>query len=288
MPVTCDADVVQKKLQMIKSDFNKFMANEKKKEKFNMKLFEHSNDYHKDRIELIELLIKVDSYEPMINSLKERKIEGNLETALELVRATQREISHFNILRQNTRTTYNELYKKFALNHTHFLKLSQIAHIEDKLYSHAFNQQQREKEDRASKQHQNFLKLLDNLPDDLLKVIQSYFTYETRAALLVHTYNPIRMFCALNKSGLQKTLTYINKKYAPVSKQHSPAWKKSPELHTKMIRCYRRFYNREKTKYILSTSDLKLYLRAIFFMFHRYQQHQWCFDLYRAIIICKK
>ena len=288
IPVTSDVDVAQKKLQMTKTEFNKFMANEKKKEKFNMKLFEYSKDYYKDRLELIDLQQEIDSYEPRINSLKERKIEGNFSTVCILVSEMRNQITHLNVLRQNIQTNYNELHKKFMLKNNKFRCDAQIATIEHTLYLWGFDDQKRVKEERASKQHQTFLKLLGNLPDELLRLVQSYFTHETRSALLVHTYNPVKMFCALDKSGLLKTVGYINKKYAPVNKQFSPAWKVSQNLHSKLTRLYFNFYDREKGKYILSTCHLKIYLQTIFSLFHKYHQHQWCFDLYRAIIVCKK
>jgi hypothetical protein len=289
MPLTCEAELLKKKMQMSKSEFKKFMTLEKKKEKFNMTLFEYSKEHEKNRLEIKNIQECINSYNSMIKSFKERniKIDGNLETVERIVKDTRNKIKECINLSTTKRSEYRKLFENYRLKYMKFQRQSSIVHIEEKIYLNNVDTRSREKEERASKEHQTFLKLLDKLPDDLLRLIKSYFTYETRAAILVKTYNPVKMFCALDKIGLIKTVMYINNKYAPINKLWSAAWKVDHELHKKMVNMYCLFYDRYKCKYILSTTDMRLYIQNIFLLFHEHQQHKWCFDLYRAIIVCK-
>ena len=288
MPVTSDVDVSEKKLTMSKSDFNKFMSFEKKKERFNGRLFEYSKEHEKSRIAAKDLNNKIVKHDSEINYIKELQIQGNLETVEKILKNRKERIQYFSHLKNEAQREYNKFYEDYEQKFRTFGRKSCLAHIEDKLYLRDINTEVREKEERLCEKQRTFLKLLNKLPDEILRIVQSYFTYETRAAILLKTYNPIRMFCALDKSGLNKTISHINHKYAPVNKLYSRAWKADPELHNKMTKIYGVFYDRFRGKYLLSTSDLKIYLKHIFSLFHEYKQHQWCFDLYRAIIVCKK
>jgi hypothetical protein len=235
MQVTSYEEVSQKKLTMTKSDFKKFIAHEKKKEEFNGKLFEYSKEHEKGRIDIKEINRKIIYHDYMIKHLKEMdiKIEGNLETIEALINTTRQRIQRQIDLKNKAHSEYEKLYQKYELRLDEFIRLSSIAHIEEKLYLHTIHTQAREKEEKQ--EQKTFLNLLGKLPDDLLRIIQTYFTYETRTAILVKTYNPIRMFCALKKTRLNKALTHINKKYAPVNKNFSRAWKIDHEVHNKMI-----------------------------------------------------
>ena len=207
------------------------------------------------------------------------KIEGNLEKVESLIKETRQQINVRLNLKYKSEVEYKKLFKTFEKKNTEFGRKSEMIHMEDELYVDNIDTRNREKEEK--KGDKTFLKLFGKLPDELLRVIQSYFTYETRAAILVKTYNPVNMFCALKKNGLGKVITLITKKYAPADKEKSQAWKVDAKLYSKMRTLYTLFFNR-------SINELKVYLQYLFLLFRKFHQDQWCFELYRMIVVCKK
>jgi hypothetical protein len=264
---------------MTKTEFKKFMSLEKKKEQFNETLFEYSAEHEKTRLVVkgIIKLFAIHNYK--IKNLREMKIEGDLEKVESLVKETRQRINVQLNLKYKYEVEYKNLFKTFEKKNTEFGRKSEMIHMEDELYVDDIDTRNREKEEK--KGDKTFLKLFGKLPDELLRVIQSYFTYETRAAILVKTYNPVKMFCALKKNGLEKVINMINRKYAPADKEKSQAWKVEPNLHSKMRTLYTLFFN-------LSINEMKVYLQYLFLLFRKFHQEQWCFELYRMIIVCKK
>ena len=293
MPLASNTEATK---NMTKSDLKNFMNLEKKKEKFNETLFEYSTEHEKTRLLVKDITRNIAIYNYKIKNLKEMKIEGNLEKVVSLVNETRLRIQKKNQLKQLSEIEYNKLFQPFKQKNLEFARNSEMIHMEDDLYVDDINTKNTEKEEKKDKKEKAFLKLIGNLPDELLRVIHSYFTYETRAAILLKTYNPVKMFCALKKSGLQKVVAWINKKYAPSNKEESQAWKVDPKLYTKMKTLYSLFYdgiqfrysNGYNTKFNLSISEMKTYLQYLFLLFRKFHQHQWCFELYRMIIVCKK
>ena len=265
---------------MTKTEFKNFTSIEKKKEQFNEILFEYSAEHEKTRLVVKAIIKMIAIYNYKIKNLKEMKIEGNLEKVESLIKETRQQINVRLNLKYKSEVEYKKLFKTFEQKNTEFERKSEMIHMEDELYVDDIDTRNREKEEK--KGDKTFLKLFGKLPDELLRVIQSYFTYETRAAILVKTYNPVKMFCALKKNGLQKVINMINRKYAPADKEKSQAWKVEPKLYSKMRTLYTLFYNH------LSINEMKVYLQYLFLLFRKFHQDQWCFELYRMIIVCKK
>jgi hypothetical protein len=67
-------------------------------------------------------------------------------------------------------------------------------------------------EDKANADKLISTKNLSRLPDDILKHIQSYFTYETKCSLLESKYNPIKLFLSLNSSSVFIYIRIIHSK----------------------------------------------------------------------------
>ena len=266
---------------MTKTEFKNFTSIEKKKEQFNEILFEYSAEHEKTRLVVKAIIKMIAIYNYKIKNLKEMKIEGNLEKVESLIKETRQQINVRLNLKYKSEVEYKKLFKTFEQKNTEFERKSEMVHMEDELYVDDIDTRNREKEEK--KGDKTFLKLFGKLPDELLRVIQSYFTYETRAAILVKTYNPVKMFCALKKNGLQKVINMINRKYAPADKEKSQAWKVDAKLYSKMRTLYTLycFFN-------LSINELKVYLQYLFLLFRKFHQDQWCFELYRMIIVCKK
>ena len=265
---------------MTKTEFKNFTSIEKKKEQFNEILFEYSAEHEKTRLVVKAIIKMIAIYNYKIKNLKEMKIEGNLEKVESLIKETRQQINVRLNLKYKSEVEYKKLFKTFEQKNTEFERKSEMIHMEDELYVDDIDTRNREKEEK--KGDKTFLKLFGKLPDELLRVIQSYFTYETRAAILVKTYNPVKMFCALKKNGLQKVINMINRKYAPADKEKSQAWKVEPKLYSKMRTLYTLFYNH------LSINEMKVYLQYLFLLFRKFHQDQWCFELYRMIVVCKK
>ena len=278
MPLASDAEVTQKQQVMTKTDFKKFTALEKKKYNFNGVLFEYSKEHEKARLAVKEINERTLLNNHKITSLKEKKIEGNLETVEALIKDTRERMKRYTQLNAKNRMERIIVYDPFLQQKHKFMRVSDLVHIEDSLYQQAIDTQLREKQEAP--QQKTLLKLLNKLPDDILRLVHSYFTYETRAAILVKTYNPVKLFCTLKKPVLLKVLNHIYDKYSLRNVNHS-LWLRMAQLHKSF---YKGVFSKEC---VLSTSELKLYLQYLFVLFHNSQCHQWCFDLYRAIIISK-
>ena len=309
MPLASDAEVTQNQQMMTKTDFKKFTALEKKKYNFNGVLFEYSKEHEKARLAVKEINLRISLNDHKIKSLhlctikspiygrltsdkgnsyhalemcegvKEKKNEGILETVEALIKDTRQRMGRYNQLNAKNRMERTLLYEPFCKKYDKFMRDSNLAHIEDSLYHEVIDTQLREKQEAP--QQKTLLKLLNKLPDDILRLVQSYFTYETRAAILVKTYNPVKMFCALKKAALLKVIDHIHHKYSLKNDNHS--------LSLRMAQLRKSFYKQGvfSKECVLSISELKLYLQYLFVLFHNYQCDQWCFDLYRTIIICK-
>ena len=290
MPLATNSE---KNMKMTKTEFKNFMNLEKKKEEFNGTLFEYSAEHEKTRLAVKDITKTIAIHDHKIKNLKEMKIEGNLEKVESFIKETRQRINVKLNLKRVAEVEYKKLFQTFEQKNLEFARNSEMIHMEDDLYVDTRN---REKEEKEEKKDKIFLKLIGNLPDELLRVIQSYFTYETRAAILLKTYNPVKMFCALKKSGLQKVVGWINKKYAPSNKEQSQAWKVDPKLYSKMRTLHSIFYDGMQFRYSdgfsckfnLSTNQMKTYLQYLFLLFRKFHQDQWCFELYRMIIVCKK
>ena len=281
MPLASDAEVSQNQQMMTKTEFKKFSALEKKKYNFNGVLFEYSKEHEKARLAVKEINERTLLNNRKITSLKEKNIEGNLETVEALIKDTKQRMSLYGQVNTKNRMERILLYESFCKKYHKFMRESNLVHIEDSLYHEVIDTQLREKQEAP--QQKTLLKLLNKLPDDILRLVQSYFTYETRAAILVKTYNPVKLFCALKKPALLKVIDHIHHKYSLRNDNHSLL------LHTRMAELRKSFYKQVvfRKECVLSTSELKLYLQYLFVLFHNSQCHQWCFDLYRAIIISK-
>ena len=275
MPLATNSE---KNKNMTRTEFKNFMRLEKKKEQFNETLFEYSAEHEKTRLAVKDIIKNIAIHNYKIKNLKEMKIEGDLEKVELLIKQTRQQINvQFN-LKYQYELDYYKLFKPFKQKNTEFGRKSEMIHMEDELYVDDNDTRNREKEEKEEKEgDKTFLKLFGKLPDELLRVIQSYFTYETRAAILVKTYNPVKMFCALKNKGLEKVITLITEKYAPADKSR----KVDPKLYSKMRTLYTLFFNR-------SINELKVCLKYLFLLFRKFHQDQWCFELYRIIVVCKK
>ena len=276
MPLATNSE---KNKKMTRTEFNNFMRLEKKKEQFNETLFEYSAEHEKTRLAVKDIIKNIAIHNYKIKNLNEMKIEGHLAKVESLIKQTRQQINVQLNLKYKYEVDYYKLFKPFEHKNTEFGRKSEMVHMEDELYVDDNNTRNREKEEKEG--DKTFLKLFGKLPDELLRVIQSYFTYETRAAILVKTYNPVKMFCALKKNRLGKVIILITKKYAPADKEKSQAWKVDPKLYIKMRTLYTLFFNR-------SINELKVYLQYLFLLFRKFHQDQWCFELYRKIVVCRK
>jgi hypothetical protein len=143
----------------------------------------------------------------------------------------------------------------------------------------------RKKADAKDEKWKKFLKRVALLPDDMLREIQSYFTYETKAVLLVHKYEPLKLFHSLNAYLLNKYIYMIYKKYySSITHQN---------LKMKLSSIWKALYKdkfiiEEKKWGIPSLKKLKTFVQYLFILFREYGRPQYCFELYRDIIILKK
>ena len=144
------------------------------------------------------------------------------------------------------------------------------------------NKSRLEKEDREKQQEKNadwkrFLKNLDSLPDELLRVIRSYFTYETRAALL-EKYQPIKLF-----QSLKKKKDLMNVIYRIYTRKYTPKFAK--ELKDKWNILFKD-KTISKTAYkSVTVKEMKIFIEYLFYTLNKHGASRICFKLYSAAVL---
>jgi hypothetical protein len=270
-----------------KRDFNKFMLIENKKAIMNEKL----NDYmletdNKNKIicknknrrkdlsdKILKMKINQISFTGNILNIKSQVEEyiKKLNRYTKEMSDLQKEIVvEFNIIKESKKKFDNET-------------LSSVMEVE--IFENKMEETQRKKVDAKDGKWKKFLKRVALLPDDILCEIQSYFMYEVKAVLLVQKYDPLKLFHSFNKYLLNKFIYHIYKKY-----YHSTTHQ---NLKMKMTTIWKALYKdnfiiEEKKYSIPPLNKLRTFVQYLFILFHEYEHPQYCFELYRAIIILKK
>jgi hypothetical protein len=267
-------------------DFKKFMKNEHEKGEFNQKLNDHNNAtsdmnqiIHKNK-HMIETLNDV------VKKMSNEKISftGTVLDIKKQVSDYQKKIGNHctkthELMIENSRDTrlLNDVNEKFESE-----TLIPVMNIE--IYENTVEENKRKKIEAKDENWKKFLKRVAQLPDDLLKTIQSYFMYETKAAILEHKYNPIKLFHSLNKKLLNR---YIYQIYHKIYKMI-----RNRILYKKMTVMWKGLYNttviQEIWWKIPPLKKLKSFIQYLFILFRKYDCDQYCFDLYRDIAILKK
>jgi len=279
--------ILENEMFMNKRDFKKFMKIENEKAEINQKFNEVSSKSlektqkirkNKNSIEALDDIFKYMNtasftFTGSISQVKEQLKNHRTKMAdyLSEKHALEREMKTEIINR-------NEIKKKFD-----FETLTAVMEVE--IFEHDIKHKKNKKIEDKDKDWKNFLKEVQKLPDELLRTIQSYFTYETKAAILYEKYEPIKLFHSLNKRLLNKYIYVIYNKYCKsmpnkfFKDKLMVMWQSLYKDHNKRIE--------EKRIGVPSFSKLKTFIQYLFVLFQYYNYSQICFELYRDIIIIK-
>jgi hypothetical protein len=265
MPLTSDSDVSENSKVMTKSAFKQFMVSERKKEEFNGRLFEYSKEHEKHRLTMKKIKNKIHAINEAMNQLEKQEFKGTMAVVVMMINDTKEKLKVYNESKKKLNGERSHTYIEYRGGYDKFMRDSKLTHIEHEVYME--EKKVKQEDDKA------LLKRVTRLPDELLRVIQSYFTYETRLALL---YKTVKMITAFKKPQLKKMVNHIYKKYYPICKNVDGA------LYDEMRKLSIMFGPVDFTCK-LSMNEIRLFGQHLFSLFKKYGHHDWCYDMYRAI-----
>lgn len=279
IPLSTSAEIENHRNTKNKTEFNKFMQIEEKKEKNNEMVNNFVNEYKTKEKEILELKNKIELNDKLYieNVSKIHTFTGNLDEIRENVLNHSHEINvKYKIPNKNHTNSVNNLLQIITIDSS-LLERNYLVNI---MYIDV-NKSLMEKEDTAKQDKKDtdwkrFLKNLDSLPDELLRIIRSYFTYQTRAALL-EKYQPIKLFLSLKKERLMNVIYKIYKrKYPPkFAKNLKDKW--NIFFKTNVI---------SKSAYkSVTVKDLKIFIEYLFYILNKHGASRFCFKLYSAAVL---
>ena len=271
---------------MNKRDFTKFMQIENEKAKINQKL----NDYlaestdkrkiirqNKNRGVHLQATVEKMKTQPVTFTGNVFDVKMQLEEYQNKMNRYQTEMYKLKREERIEVKIVEEAKKNF-----YYETLTTVMDVE--IFENKMEENKRKKIDAKDEKWKKFLKRVALLPDDVLREIKSYFMYETKAVLLVQKYEPLKLFHSLNRSLLNKCIYQVyNKYYHLITHQN---------LKMKMTTIWKALYknsNIQEIKWdIPPLKKLKTFIQYLFILFREYGCPQYCFELYRDIIILKK
>ena len=279
-PLSNSEEIENHRNTKTKSEFNKFMKIEEKKVKYNETIENFASEYQIKRKRVLEIKDKIDSNEKLY---------------IENINKTHTFTGTFDEIRENLLNYSQEItvkYKKPIQYYTNDLKyslkninndfilmerISLIGRMDIFVNKFILEKKDREKQNEKDADWMRFLKNLDSLPDELLRIIRSYFTYETRAALL-EKYQPIKLFKSLNKKKDLMNVIYsiYTRKYtSKFAKQLKDMW--TILFKDKTI---------SKTAYkSVTVKEMKIFIEYLFYTLNKHGASRICFKLYSAAVL---
>ena len=280
----CESDLSQYKKNNSKSDFNKLMKLEEKKLEYNGKLNQYSILYEKYKIELNQIRHKrivnketINKLMNDVNNTNEKTIKKNLEKIIQIKQSENRQ--YYNL--------YKTIQSKFD-KHTRNFNRGEYAvtYIENQLFDN--NCIQKIGVDEEIK----ILKSVDKLPDELIQIVQTYLTFETRVKLLEHKIKNV-----INKEIDYFTLQNIS------SRIYSDYYTKMhvcPELKAQFKDFGIIFYSNTNTNVIFRgdvyvgscalegcSKQKRLFTQYLFLLLNQHNCYYWLYEIYRLILIGK-
>jgi hypothetical protein len=271
---------------MNKRDFNKFMQIENEKAKINQKL----NDYVAESTDKRKI-IRQNKNRGIHLEATVHKMKTNPVTFTGNIFDVKRQLEEYQKKMNRYQTEMYELKREVivesriiedAKKNFDYETLTTVMNVE--IFENKMEENKRKKIDAKDEKWKKFLKRVALLPDDVLCEIKSYFMYETKAVLLVQKYNPLKLFHSLNRYLLNKCIYQVYRKYYHLISHQN--------LKMKMTTIWKSLYknsNIQEIKWdIPPLKKLKTFIQYLFILFTDYGRPQYCFELYRDIIILKK
>jgi predicted metalloendopeptidase len=160
-----------------------------------------------------------------------------------------------------------------------------LLEVEVEVYENRREEVKKTKEEANDPKWKRFLKRLDKLPDDVLRIIQSYFTFETRTALVENKFQSLKIFGALKKPMLHHLLYRIYRKFCLRNKNIN--------LKAEAVDLWENVFgirsiSETEGHLWVSSKDLKRMVEYLVILFKSYEQHQYCFELFSIISLLAK
>ena len=284
LPLSSGEDVENARLTMTKAEFKEWTVKENKKGQFNQKLSDYAVMRESKRKLLQSHNREIEVLSDVITEFKNKQLTltGTVKEIQKQITDFNHQISEFQNSRAMSEDEKVNVYRDFVKANKEFDRITCIVGMELDVYRDKDDRKKQEKQDATDPLWKNFLKRLNALPDDILRVVRGYFTYETRAALLTK-YRPIKLYQSLNKNLLKTAIYRIYRKYH--TRCNNPELKK--EMNDLWAHFYKDYHISEYTYHSASVKDMKLMIEYLFYLFHKYQRPRCYFELYRSIVVMK-
>ena len=289
IPLIGCEEVEYLKTQMKKREFNKLIALENKKRKINEGTEKFSVEYEKKRKEINAYYDTIQTRDETIRSLENTKFSFNDLTYREMDNQISSIRNQISNLRFGPETKYiREIESTIIPSLKNTLKKS-LKKFKRNFEIGRFDIVLREKnEGKADSKNVknsetldelNLLKRLDKLPDELLSIIRSYFTYETRTNIISKSYIDGSILKEFLAPGIRVIKYRIFNDYRTKMRIYR-------ELFKEMSRQWVLFHD---TPHFLdgvfkgTLNQERLYIEYLFFLFRKFGCHQWLYEIFRNI-----
>jgi len=284
MSLSSNERIADMEMVMTPKRFQQFMEMEKKKFAFNelLEKFQEKNEKIQKIIEKNkEKIVKNDDQLfHMYNS--SITFTGHFCDILQEVNAQQEKAlvlrKETNQLERETQCMIDDCWRKERKISYEYALIT----INTDLYENKLEEKKRTKQEATDLLWKRFLKRLNNLPDELLLVIQSYFTFETRAAILEKIHQPLKTLYSLKKDKLIRIVYRIYRKYC-IKTKNCELREKTLELWDQLFGVH----NLNENTWV-SILTLKKLLAYWFLLFAKYNRHRYCYSIYAAATLMKK
>lgn len=271
-----------------KPDFNKLMKLEKKKLEYNERLYQYSLIYEKYRVELdlirrqrifnreyiTKLSTDTTTYS-FIEGYNNKTFKKNLE---QIINIKERENNAYYDLYTKICRKFNKIKREFKRNYAEI-------YMEIQLFDNSTIQK------IGVNEEAQLLKRVDKLPDELIRVVQTYLTFETRVTILEHkaknTLNkeldsyaihmiPCRIYRNYyRKMDLYPELKALFKKFGTIFYYTSDDYYAMGEVYVSR-------YVRAK-----NIKQVRLFTSYLLLLLDQHNRFNWLYEIYRLILIGK-
>ena len=285
LPLLSDAEVMKIRDSMTKSEFKKCMDNENKKALFNEKLSKYAME---SRSEIRMCRYKKDdikTYNDLITNLQTQTntFTGSIVEIQKHLNDLNKRISNYKDSKKKATQERLDIAREHNKKEKEFDRVNCIVKMEVELYQNNNERRNVEIKQAEDPMWKDFLKRLNAIPDEVLRIIRSYFTEETRGAILEKIYQPIKLYHKLKKNTMKKTIFRIYNKYYTQCNDYV--------LKDKLMYLWKKFYKDSHISNVpyhsASIKDMKIMIEYLFMLFHEHHYTRCSFEMYRTIVVMK-
>lgn len=270
-----------------KQDFNKLMKLEKKKLDHNGKLYQYSLIYEKYRVELNEIRNKRILNRESMNKLSTNTTYSFINSSNN--KTFKKDLEQLIKIKESENFAYYNLYKKiqdeFYKITLKFKREYAAIYMETQIFDNTTIQK------IGVNEEVKLLKHVDKLPDEIIRIVHSYLTFETRVTLLEHKV----------KETMDKELNTFAFHYIPcrIYKDYYAKMDLYPELKAHFKEFGTIFYTNQDTHRFHDTritvssfiqgikQQHHLFLKYLLLLLDQHNRYAWLYEIYRLILIGK-